>query len=221
MISFVSSGVGEMTLSGAGAAADATGIAAEADGDSESFVFEGPVKWFDATRGFGFVVSDHGDGLVHFSLLRPHARRTLPEGATVSGAAFATQRGLQASIVDTIDLSSATGPDPESRVDRRARGDPLALLDEAGPFETVSVKWFNRLKGYGFVVRPEADEDIFIWKLCAAQALPMRRPNKSCAYGSRKGTRGRWWSKRNPNDARISGSVGPRCLRNRLRRDDR
>ena len=42
----------------------------------------GRVKWFDATRGFGFVVSDalDGDILVHFSVLREHGRRSLPEG---------------------------------------------------------------------------------------------------------------------------------------------
>ena len=39
----------------------------------------GRVKWFDATRGFGFVVSDAMDGdiLVHFSVLREHGRRSL------------------------------------------------------------------------------------------------------------------------------------------------
>ena len=45
----------------------------------------GRVKWFDATRGFGFLVSDdcEGDILVHFSVLKEHGRRSLPEGATV------------------------------------------------------------------------------------------------------------------------------------------
>ena len=37
----------------------------------------GRVKWFDATRGFGFLVSDSidGDVLIHFSVLRDHGRR--------------------------------------------------------------------------------------------------------------------------------------------------
>jgi CspA family cold shock protein len=123
----------------------------------------GPVKWFDSTRGFGFAVTDIGDVLVHFSLLRDHDRRTLPDGAGVVLDAIHTERGWQASKVVSIDLSTATGPDADVRAaERRGRGDPQALLEMAGPAEQVEVKWFNRLKGYGFVVRPGTSEDIFL-----------------------------------------------------------
>lgn len=129
----------------------------------DPFRCAGPVKWFDSTRGFGFAVTDIGDVLVHFSLLRDHDRRTLPDGAGVVLEAVQTERGWQASKVVSIDLSTATGPDADVRaVERRGRGDPQELLENAGPAEIVAVKWFNRLKGYGFVVRPGGDEDIFI-----------------------------------------------------------
>lgn len=126
----------------------------------------GRVKWFDATRGFGFVVSDEveGDVLVHFSALREHGRRSIPEGATVTCIPVMLERGLQASRVISIDLSSALPQAPRSAIPASERADRKALAGAAGEFEPVEVKWFNRVRGYGFVVRsPESGGgDVFV-----------------------------------------------------------
>jgi len=125
----------------------------------------GRVKWFDATRGFGFIVSDEieGDILLHFSVLREHGRRSVPEGALIECIPVRLERGLQAQRVLSIDLSSALPPQPRSSIAAVERADRKALSDAAGEFEPVEVKWFNRVRGYGFVNRIGAEgEDVFV-----------------------------------------------------------
>jgi cold shock protein len=138
----------------------------EGSGPAEMEPITGRVKWFDATRGFGFLVSDEieGDVLLHFSVLREHGRRSVPEGAIIECIPVRLDRGLQAKRVLSIDTSAALPQQPRSSMPAGERADRKALADTAGAFEPVEVKWFNRVRGYGFVKRPDelGGEDVFV-----------------------------------------------------------
>jgi len=138
----------------------------ETSDEPEMEAIVGRVKGFDATRGFGFLVSEQVDGdvLLHFSVLREHGRRSVPEGATVECVPVRLDRGLQAKKVISIDTSTALPQPVRSSMPASERADRKALAESAGEFEPVEVKWFNRVRGYGFVKRPDeaGGEDVFV-----------------------------------------------------------
>jgi len=119
----------------------------------------GIVKWFDAVKGYGFVVPDDGDGdvLLHFSALKDVGRRAVPEGATLDCLVVRRSKGRQVLKVLEVDTSTAV---PQAR-DKGPRHSP-APPAEGGERLEATVKWFNRLKGYGFVSAGQGEQDVFV-----------------------------------------------------------
>jgi CspA family cold shock protein len=64
---------------------------------------EGTVKWFNESKGFGFIEQDAGgDVFVHYSAIQTQGFKTLPEGARVSFDVVEGNKGLAAENVNQI-----------------------------------------------------------------------------------------------------------------------
>ncbi|MGX1309443.1 CspA family cold shock protein [Amorphus suaedae] len=118
----------------------------------------GQIKWFDVSKGYGFIVPDNGmeDILLHVTCLRRDGFQTAYEGAHVVVEVLDRPKGLQAFRILSMDESTAVHPSqlPPSRTH-------VQVTPTQGP-DKAWVKWFNRTKGYGFLTRGEGTEDIFI-----------------------------------------------------------
>ncbi|AHE67029.1 cold-shock protein [Legionella oakridgensis] len=60
----------------------------------------GTVKWFNESKGFGFIESEGKDYFVHFSAIQGSGFKTLAEGASVLFKAAKGQKGPQAEEVE-------------------------------------------------------------------------------------------------------------------------
>lgn len=122
-------------------------------------VVHGRVKWFDATKGFGFIVSDETevDILLHANVLRNFGQGSVADGAGIVVRVQHTQRGIQAAEVIRIDPpEGVVFPLVEEGADILG-ADILTL-----PMEAARVKWFDKGKGFGFANVFGRGEDVFI-----------------------------------------------------------
>jgi CspA family cold shock protein len=122
------------------------------------FEVSGRVKWFDAAKGYGFIVPDSGepDVLIHVTVLRRDGFSAIREGARVVAEATRRERGLQVfKVISVIEPEAGYAPPPAPARTR-------AQAASVGGFEIVIVKWFNRSRGFGFLTRGEGTEDIFV-----------------------------------------------------------
>ena len=131
-------------------------------------VLWGHVKWYDAVKGYGFVVPEDGgpDIMVHASCVRAFGKMALAEGARVRLLANHGQRGLNAQEI--MEVEEPEGPVAGMSEDVGGFGEstrPTEFLGpdvEIGPLVAARVKWFDKQKGFGFVNIFGRSEDVFV-----------------------------------------------------------
>jgi len=118
----------------------------------------GRIKWFDVAKGFGFIVPDNGlpDILLHVTCLRRDGYQAANEGARIVVEAVQRPRGLQAFRILSLDDSTALHPSELPLPRTHVQVVPTSGLEPA------VVKWFNRLRGFGFLTQGEGKPDIFV-----------------------------------------------------------
>lgn len=129
-------------------------------GDSAANLVEisGVIKWFDASKGYGFIVPDNGwpDVLLHVTVLRRDGYQTAYEGARLVCECVQRQKGYQAFRILSMDESTAIHPAQMLPPRTHVSVTPTSGLERA------QVKWFNRLRGFGFLTCGEGTPDIFV-----------------------------------------------------------
>ena len=66
-------------------------------------MLKGKVKWFNAEKGFGFLVNEEGkDVFVHYSVINQEGYKQLAEGDIVTYELKETERGPQAANVTKV-----------------------------------------------------------------------------------------------------------------------
>lgn len=127
--------------------------------DTKADVFEvsGSVKWFDPTKGYGFIVPDEDfpDILLHVTCLRRGGFQTVYEGARAVCEVVKTPKGLQVVRICSIDDSVAIRP---WQLPQRTH---VVVVPESD-WERAKVKWFNRIRGFGFLISGDQAPEIFV-----------------------------------------------------------
>ena len=127
--------------------------------DLEDLVREGVVKWFRSDKGYGFVALSGGaeDAFLHLKALRAFGCESAAPGAKIKGVVQQGARGMQVTRVLAIEEPSAAHLSFGPHGGRREGRDLSSAVDLTG-----RVKWFDDVRGFGFVASDDFGRDVFV-----------------------------------------------------------
>jgi CspA family cold shock protein len=161
------------------------------DGEDDIRLVDGHVKWFDPTKGFGFIVANEGgpDILLHANVLRNFGQSSVADSAGIQVSVQNTDRGSQAVEVLRIDPPEVNSENLEEDDARNGVSEPV---DMSLPLEPARVKWFDKGKGFGFANVFARDEDVFLHvEVLRRSGLADLQPGEAVALRVIDGKRGR------------------------------
>ncbi len=139
------------------------------------------VKWFNRTKGFGFVQRDDGspDAFLHISVVQDAGHRDLPEGTVIVCSIAEGNKGPQVASITRIDYLPEVPAVPSREM--------------SGPSETIEgrVKFFNAERGFGFVIPESGGQDVFVSvRTLERIGLTLLEPNQRVRLHCRMGHKG-------------------------------
>jgi CspA family cold shock protein len=160
--------------------------------EGETFRLAGKVKWFNRSKGFGFIVPNDGgsDVFLPLSALERSGHSEAPDGASIVFDWTQGPKGRAVAQVIEIDTSTAAPRAPRENRFRAGDGQD----EQAGPAESLDgvVKWYDPARGFGFILPNDGSKDVFVHVTALRRSrIDMLEPGQAVRMAVTQARRGR------------------------------